>query len=356
MTTKLKNLKIDEGSLVDKGANQEADVVLFKRGGEPSLFEKLKAKIKKFFPDEALGVSDVLDEQQMHRDLWEIDEALRVSINSILEDDSVTSKRAAIAETLSQYLQELVDSGIVKIGRRVSNGRMSVLKEVMMAMGKALEGLGAIMEEGIKEGSDSMPINDDVLKSLPEDVQTEIATLQKNAEDKEELVTKNEELEKKVSELEKTEEPESILKGASPEVIEKFEAMQKQVDTANDIAKAEQETRITKEYEDKASELEHVGAKEDVAKMLRSADEVSKEHGEKVLENLKAANERVKQSDLLKEVGSGGVEGDNTYSKIEAAGAEIAKSDNISKEQGISKFLKTDKGRELYKQHESEVN
>jgi hypothetical protein len=354
MTTKLKNLKINEGSLVDKGANQDAEVVLFKRGGEPGLFEKLKERIKKFFPDEALGVSDVLDEQQMHRDLFEIDDALRVSINSILEDDSVTSKRAAIAETLSQYLQELVDSGIVKIGRKVSNGRMSVLKEVMTAMGKALESLGAIMDEGIEKGSDSMPINEDVLKGLPEDVQTEIAALQKNAE---ELVTKNGELEEKVAELGKTEEPkDEILKGASPEVIEKFEAMQKQVDSANEIAKAEQEARITKEYEDKAAELEHVGAKEDVAKMLRSADEVSKEHGQKVWENLKAANERVKQSDLLKEVGSGGVEGDNIYAKIEAAGAEIAKSDNISKEQGISKFLQTDEGRELYKQHESEVN
>jgi hypothetical protein len=365
MATKLKNLKINEGSLVDKGANQEAEVVLFKRdkeeGGELGLLDKVKERIKKFFPDEAVGVSDVLDEKEIHQELFEIDDALRISVNSILEDDTLDNKRAAIAETLSQYLQELVDSGIVKIGRKVSGGRMSVLKEVMSAMGKAIESLGVMLEEveGIEKGSDSMPISEEVLKTLPEDVQVEIAALQKDADEMQHLVTKNEELTKKVTELEKPDETEDeILKGASPEVIEKFEAMQKQVDAANEIAKAEQEARITKEYEDKAGELSLVGSKEEVARMLRSADEVSEEHGKSVYETLKANHKRIEQSDLLKETGSGGTDDSaGAYAKIEAGGMEIAKSENISKEQGIAKFMKTEEGAKLYEEHtNSEVN
>ena len=366
MTAKLKNLQIREGSLVDKGANQEADVVLFKRD-KGGLVESIKQTFKKFLhmDDEAQGVSDILDQKEMHRELFEIDDALRMSVNSILEDDDVPNKRAAIAETLSQYLQELVDSGIVKIGRKVSGGRMAILKELMTAMGKAMESLGVMLEEvdGIeKKGSDSMSIDEKVLKGLPEDVQAHIAEIQKSADEKAEFATKNEELETKVSELEKSNEDEGkaeeeLLKGASDELVKKYEAMEERVTKAEDIAKVEQEARITKEYENEASKLDLVGDQEVTAQILRSADAVSKEHGDSVRENLKANQARIKESDLLKEIGSDGSGGSDSWSKIEAMAKELVSKSDMTEAQAIVKVLETDAGAKLYAQHnEQEVN
>ena len=363
MPKKIVDLEIEKVAGVEMAANRRTFLIV-KEGG---LFDKFKAQIKKFFPEEALGVSDVLDVQEMHRELFEIDDALRVSVNSILEDDDVPNKRAAIAETLSQYLQELVDSGIVKIGRKVSGGRMAILKELMTAMGKAMESLNVMLDEveGIeKEGSDLMPISEEVLKGLPEDVQTQIAELEKNASKAEDLLTKNTELETKITELTKEEEPkEDILKGASPEVLEKFEAMQKQVDEskekvneANEIAKAEKETRITKQYVDEASDLSHVGNTDTIAKMLRSADEIGEDEGKQMRETLKSAEKRITESDLLKEVGSDAAGEDSAMGRLQAMADELVQKGDITPEQAFTNVLNTPKGKELYKQHTEGVN
>lgn len=362
MTKKIVDLDIEKVAGVEAAANRRTFLIV-KEGG---VIEKIKQTIKKFFDnDEAKGVSEVLDDIETREEMWRLDDALRVSVNSILEDDTVIDKRSAVAETLTQYLQELINSGIVKIGRKVSDGRMSVLKEIMSALGKAIESLGGMMEEVTeKKGSELMPINEDVLKGLPEDVQAQIAELETNASKAEDLVTKNEELtterdglKTKVDEFTKSEEKQDdILKGASDEVKKQFEDMQKQVDSANEIAKEERETRITKEYEDKASSVEKAGDKDVIIEMLRSADKVSKEHGEKVFETLKANHARTEQSDLLKEIGTGGVSEGSARGQIQVKVAEIAKSENITKEQAEVKFYETPEGKELYAQQDLEVN
>ena len=352
MTTKLKNLKITEGSLVDKGANEDAEVVLFKREG--GLIDKIRQTFKKFFDsdDEAKDFTEVLEDKERFEDLWTLDDALRISINSILHDDSLSAldKQTKIAETLTQYLQELMTSGIIKIGRKISSGRMSVLKELMDSMTKAVTDLEVMLIdiEGTQEGV-NMPIDKDVMKDLPEDVQEEIAALQKKAD---ELVTKNEELETKVTEIEKSEETneeDEILKGASEEVIAKMAELAEKVTAAENIAKAEKEARITKQYEDKAEKLDKIpGTTEEIAKQLRTAHEAG---DEKLEETLTAINKQLEESDLFKEVGSGvsGETGD-ADAKINAGAAEIAKRDGISQEQGVVKFLETEAGKELYKQ------
>jgi len=288
--TRLTNLKVTEGSLVDKGANQEAEVVLFKREG-------------------------------------------------ILE----------------------------KVGRKISGGRMKVLKELMAAFEDVTQKLGTMfadIETGTQKGA-HMPIDEKVLNDLPDEVKQHIEDLEKSKTESdekfsaketelEESVTKGKELEVKVEELEKSEKTDEdkkkeILKGASDEVIAKMDELQKQVDSANEIAKAEKEARITKEYEDKAKDLPNVvGSVEEIAKQLRVADEGG--IGEQVHKQLKAMNEQAKT--ILKESGSagtGGVGGD-ADAKIEAGGAVIAKAENISKEQGVAKFMETDEGKALYSQ------
>lgn len=380
MTTKLKNLKITEGSLVDKGANEEAEVVLFKRDEvlngknkfeikQDGIIEKIKQTFKKFFDngDEARNFNQVLDEKERFQELWDIDEALRISVNSILHDDDLTAleKQSKVAETLTQYLQELMSSGIIKIGRKISGGRMSVLKELMNSMTKAVSELEGMLTdiEGTQKGA-NMPISDEVRQNLPDEVKAELDSLEKSITEKDtEIETskgKVDELTTKVEGLEKSDKTDEdkkdeILKGASDEVIAKMDELQKQVDSANEIAKSEKESRITKEYEDKAKELPNiVGTVEEIAKQLRVADEGG--IGEQVHKQLKAMNEQAKT--ILKESGSanaGGVGGD-AYAKIDAKASEIAKSENISKEQAEAKFLATDEGKALYAESERMVN
>lgn len=299
MTTKLKNLKITEGSLVDKGANEDAEVVLFKR-----------------------------------------------------EEPVEDTKKQTVLD---------------KLGRKISGGRMKVLKELMAAFEDVTQKLGTMFAdiEGTQKGA-NMPITEEVLNDLPDEAKQHIDDLEKaktesetKFSDKEtelaDSVTKVEELTAKVSELEKDEPEDEVLKGASKEVIAKMDELKKEVAEAKEIAKAEKEARITKEFNDKAKELPHVVG--DVSKMLRSAYDVSDENGKALEETFKATNEQIEKGSLFDEIGSPGTgDGGDAESKIDAGGIAIAKSENISKEQGIAKFMETDDGKALYAQSQRVVN
>jgi len=310
MTTKLKNLKITEGSLVDKGANQEAEVVLFKRE------------------------EDI--DQNIH----------------------------------SERIDWTKEGALEKVGRKISGGRMKVLKELMATFDSLTQKLGAMFTdiEGTQKGA-NMPIKEDVLNDLPDEVKQHIADLEKSKTENEtkfseketeleESVTKADELATKVEELEKSgktdeeRKKEEILKGASDEVIEKVADLEKKVEAAEEATNIEKEARITKEYEVKAESLTHIpGSKEEIAKQIRVAHESSPEEGAKLEETFKALNEQVEKSGLFKEAGTEGSDaGGDADAKIEAGGLAIAKAENISKEQGIAKFMATDEGRELYSQ------
>jgi len=90
MTTKLTDLEIEEGSLVDKGANQEARVVLFKRDAEtPAVVPRT-------------GLSRLL--QIIGKALGLVDSELDVAV-----DEALGGLQAADSEPAGEEVQDMVD-------------------------------------------------------------------------------------------------------------------------------------------------------------------------------------------------------------------------------------------------------
>lgn len=120
MATKLKDLKISKVDFVDEGANQKADINLFKRK-EPEEEEKPQESLFKRFVgwlrgegmDEeaiakAMSFTDqmlVRSSEQIENEMYNVTMALRSSLYSILMDTEMdeTAKQAAMNESVSQF-------------------------------------------------------------------------------------------------------------------------------------------------------------------------------------------------------------------------------------------------------------
>lgn len=142
--------------------------------------------------------------------------------------------------------------------------------------------------------------------------------------------------------------PETIRQQFEEEVALREKAEQEATDA--------KEANIAKDFEAKASELEHIGKTEDVAKILRSAYDSSDEDGESLEQMLKALNARVEAGDLFTEIGrsGGGEDAENVEAKIEAEVKKAQKEDETY-HQAYARFLDTPEGRKLHEAHESEV-
>lgn len=125
MPTKLKDLKITKVDFVDAGANQRAHIALFKRapkGGEEVGESKMKniihaiAKRLGLEDDEAVDVEKAEggaktfgaanSEMKQHRicnEIWNVTDALRGSLMSIVCDDTVEDKTALLKQSLSEF-------------------------------------------------------------------------------------------------------------------------------------------------------------------------------------------------------------------------------------------------------------
>jgi len=251
--------------------------------------------------------------------------------------------------------ENMPKENIDKAGKKISSASMDKLKAAMSAI-KALMGMPDDMPKGEIEKGGQMAITEEVIKGLPEEVQKHLEDLEGKVADIEDLqkkADKVDELEAKVEKLGKKEDKEEeVLKGASPEILKKFEDLEKKAADAEELAKSEKELRISKQYNDEAKELDKLGDVGKVAKMLRSADEQGEEFGKQLRETLKSAQSQI---DLTKELGRSGSDNEtDAESKLEAKADEIAKRDNISKEQAMDALLDTKEGQEIYAQHKEE--
>ena len=123
MATKLKNLKIHKVDFVDEGANQMADINLYKRK-EPeeqpqeSIFKRFigwlkgegmdDAQIQEEIQKAAVSFNDQLvirSAEEIDNELWKVTSALRSSLYSILVDTEMdsASKATAMSESVSQF-------------------------------------------------------------------------------------------------------------------------------------------------------------------------------------------------------------------------------------------------------------
>ena len=147
LATKLKNLKIHKVDFVDEGANQMADINLYKRK-EPeeqpqeSIFKRFigwlkgegmdDAQIQEEIQKAAVSFNDQLvirSAEEIDNELWTVTSALRSSLYSILVDTEIdsASKTAAMNESVSQFTSAMSEyipkwcSGQVAITKSADN-------------------------------------------------------------------------------------------------------------------------------------------------------------------------------------------------------------------------------------------
>ena len=130
MATKLKNLQLTSVDLVRSGANQEADICLYKSAeGTEQPTEHEKNIFKRFLnlfrettsqPQEALQstvqkdyttFNDINSNRESSEKLWRYTDALTCSIRSIMEDKDLSAeqKHQMMNESLSQFDAAMVD-------------------------------------------------------------------------------------------------------------------------------------------------------------------------------------------------------------------------------------------------------
>lgn len=132
MAQKLKNLTATRVALVDRGANQEADVVLFKRDPPPltleSIAQSLAAVIGKMYdeagmpmPEPAQTFDEVVAEMEaanaaheLHEAVCPLLHALKESVHSIINDPETEGKAALVQESADQFMSELKDALVGK--------------------------------------------------------------------------------------------------------------------------------------------------------------------------------------------------------------------------------------------------
>lgn len=236
------------------------------------------------------------------------------------------------------------------------------------AVGGTLEGvLTKILKAlGIWKEESKVGLTEDIKKSLPTEVQKYLQELEAKAAKVDELekkAAKVDELEKKLAELQKSADApgtagagqQDIFKSLPEEVKKYVQEIEKRAKEAEEIAKKEREERLTREFVAKAAQFKALPVKpEEFGPVLKSISEVAPQVYEKVEAVLKAANELVEKSKVFDEIGKGtGVE-KSAWGKIEAKASELVqKNAGMTKEQAIAQVLRQNP--DLYAEYQKEL-
>lgn len=301
MATKLKNLVLNEISLVDRPANPGAKVSLFKRDNseqvnlsdsEKSLLEKFVSLFNKVNTanDQTEGVDKMADKENQNT-------------------DTVTK---ADLEAVTKSLKEVQDE---------------------LAFNKALNTLS----------------NDerDFAKGLVDKAKKEFVMEPDEAKRKKTME------DAKKADADKAGD---VLKGLDPEVRKFFEdqltAVNKRVDEAEKIAKDEREKRENMEFE-KRAEHEFSNLSGDAvskAKALKAISTIADKDAREYLEStLKTANTTVGK--FFEELGGGHEPAAGSAADLlDKRAADLAKAKNITVAKAYDEYVSTHEGAELYKQ------
>ena len=123
MATKLKNMKLTSVDLVKAGANQEADICLYKSASAPgtdnSPSEREKNIFKRFLnwlrenpAEDGAEADSPLEKTAEHTDPADIyKSAITESLQSIIADDSLSTedKNAMVAKSIGQYHDKMME-------------------------------------------------------------------------------------------------------------------------------------------------------------------------------------------------------------------------------------------------------
>ena len=206
MATELTHIELDEVSLVDKGANQAAHVVLVKRSPLRRLVDWALRKNGEYGygmapPASPMPMSQVLAEADAHDQIGRLMEALHESLASIQDSDLSAEDKLALMQQSAAEFAEAVEGVELMKGLRDHIESLSSLDEIpaaLAALNKALglpegETVGEDMTEPVENTEDTSVVEkaDDVAKALASEVEKREA-LEKKLADMERLAKRAE--------------------------------------------------------------------------------------------------------------------------------------------------------------------
>lgn len=328
MPNRLTNLLVNRVALVDRGANPEAHMLMWKRD--------FSADQRQSLADKGQAMSDGSYPIVTKADLKNAIQSFGRGGGKASVKAHIVSRAKALGAT-----DMLPDTWTVsKVGRKISSARMQELKAMQERLGKVIADAEV---EPAEKGGTHMP--EFKKEDLPEEAQKFVETIEAAKQAAEEKAT---ELEKRVTDLEKSKSDEgkdedpvvkamSTLDPAVREVVEKS-----QRDATEAIAKARQleVEKRDREYTDIAKGFGPLTVKaEEFGPVLRKVADDHAEEASEIVRVLQSAAEAVKHANILKAQGADASDDEGSaIAKLNAKAAEIRKSDSqLTKEQAFTK-------------------
>lgn len=332
--TILRGVKLNEVSLVGKGDNPEAHILLLKnhpnvilsksekyRGADKAklLKEWYEEKISKGLiekeDDEAVLFDELQGNKELRDKIWSMVWMLEESMSSILCDDTVSDKKAMITQSIDQFKTAV--SEIAKGG--------SEMPEELKKAQEALEAAQAKVEDLTKQL--------EVVKAKPapgEKCPTCGMTMP---------------MKKEAEEIDKSALPESVRKH--------LEEVEKENKANREAIEKMQDENLTQTCITKAATVPAVGSAEEVGSLLKEISKKDSTLADKVFDVLKVADERIKKGGLFKELGGNGDTNETTaIDKINALAKEYQKENGVTFEKAFDHVYSTNS--ELRKAYQSE--
>lgn len=327
MAHQLRNLKVSRVALVDKGANHDLDT------GEGAHVVLYKSDDSTPDQQEDAVPESTEQEQSFAKRAWSwIVDRLAKQVDEGVDSEEETQKN------LDEFAVWLDD-----------NSPESQAASQLHKMGEPQEDVPMSVPEKVEN------------TELPEEVQEAIQSATQKAE---EATARAEAAEAALAQAatEEPEEKEDALEVAKahldPAVRKHIDSLEERTQAAENIAKAERENRLEREYFAKAEDLPAVpGQRTQVAEMLRAVDErLDTETAEKVRSTLKSMNATIASGHLLASFGGPGGSATSAFGKINAVAKTLledsAEPDLNTQEKAFDEALRRNPA--LYEEYQEE--
>ena len=346
MPTKLTDLKITKVDFVDAGANQRAHIALFKRaskGGEEMGTNKVQNIIHAIAKRFGLKENEVFDvaksedgaktvgavnsdlkQQGICEEIWDVTDALRSSLLSIVRDDTVTDKTAFLKQSLSEF-----NVAALGFANQWGGGNIAEVQKHMNPIEMTAEDIALMKSRAAAMAGEvtSPDAENESVEKAEEDAEMKIDKSKMTAEERAFL----EDIEKRYGtpEVEAPPAPAvqvadapvqksaaEVLKEAMPEFAAMLETLQKRLEKQED----DEIMQVAKRYE-------LLGKKpEELAPVLKRTKGASEEAYNQLITALDSALDIAKRSGMFIEIGSNGNGGaTDAEARITKRAAEIRK-------------------------------
>lgn len=351
MATRLRRMSIDKVSLVDRGAHQEADVLLFKRDDsddfdviddaadlallgdnttDESELDKMDPSSGDVHVNVPMGGTKkrrlVVKKKTPDAEVVDEDDDAKAAMRKSAQGADIDSFLADAPEEVRKYVEELEDTVIAVVADAVRPEEKSVQKTDTTKVDKSDDTVDDDVETDDVETDDTA--GTEVAKKSKKIVKVKKAKAGPDDDEDEDDGTD-------VSKA----DTEDVFKGLDPRVVEHIRKMESDTADAQKIAKAERDQRLTSERIAKAETLVLPIDNTETVALLKALDESGSEELRTAVDGLltKVSN-AYKDSGIFTEVGTGAPGSTDTDSSIEKIAKAAREADpTLTPEQALAK-------------------